>query len=239
MHWRTAKDWWVAKRGRWREVALYFNLVGSWLRHLEVEPPLQMTINEKSCRIHLNTQGLLHPFKITVDNSTGSWKWSVAAGRVNADTLGYWDVAAREDVALGVSLKIWLRVQYFNDHAADPAFEICDSSVWENMSYSADTADETGVGDSGWVMEIIRLGEIDMSSGRPAITQYIAEDVLLPFGLTYIRPVVLHTRYEEADFVLTKLDETYVRGSLISLGEPYEETVFTSGPCPESDEGEG
>ena len=82
---------------------------------------------------------------------------------------------------------------------------------------------------TGWVEVIIPVGVIDEDAGP---TQYLMEDVLLPYGKTYTANKHVGWRY--AGSVLSQIVQavTVVRSQEIALGAPAAVDLFETGPCP-------
>ncbi len=104
MHWHTSKDWWSPKGARWQPMALFFNVVGSWLRYFEVDAPLTMDITEKSCRLG-------HNFPLDLDDSDMTQIGDATEGSEAADTT---DVEYETNSQKGVRMHAMTRVAYFD-----------------------------------------------------------------------------------------------------------------------------
>lgn len=230
------KDWWVARSRRWRVIVDWMNQVAAFLNRIEVVRPLVMTKNNGSIQIawYPPDAVLPHPWRISASNDGTGWEYTVDGGRVH-DGLSWVEVAGIAETALTADLCVWLKVKYWNSSTSTPIYQVVADTEFPESDWEADVlpgADPMVLPKSGWVETIIPIGLI---SAAGVVTQYLYEDQVLPFGLTYSAPRAIAYRYDVATETVQAIQvvETFVRGELRSMTAPLAvDLMATTNNCP-------
>lgn len=235
----TIKSWWKARSRRWMPIVAWMNQVGEWCNRFEVQAPLMLSRENGTVSIGLATksgQVLEHPWRLSVyDNGSGSLFYTVDGGRLH-DGLAWVPVAGIAETALpAVDLKIWVQVKYYNSPSTPAEYTVIADGTFPESDWEADVlpdADPLALPQSGWVQTVIPIGEI---SAAGLVTQYLYEDQVLPYGLTYSMPRTIMYRYDAATEMVQAIQvmETYVGGVLRGMTAPTTvDVVATTDECP-------
>jgi hypothetical protein len=224
----SLKDTWRGNGAKRRRLAEALNKLARWCNLLEVDPPLRLGDSGGFVRLGLDPSALTreHPWQITLAEEDG--EFSVRAGRVH-DGLEWHEVDALEDVAFTVTEYVWLRVKYYNNPATPSEYELAHGAALPESDYDAPALSTSAALTTGWVEVIVPVGSVDAVDG---VSQYLMEDVLLPYGKTYTGNK--HVGWSYAEDVLYQVVQvaTVVRSQEIALGSPVSVALFETGPCP-------
>lgn len=227
---------WTARSRRWRSIADWMNQVAWWIMGVQAVWPLVMERADGSIRIgmsHGSGSPFAHPWRMSLVGTSGNRKYMMRGGRIYTGSA-WVDVPDVSAASLASSLKVWLRVKYYNDGAVPNEFAIESGSDWPEDDYETDDipdgTDPASLPLAGWCLSHVRIAEYSVAEG---VRQHLFSDVILPYGKTYtVARKITHQWKDDKLQDLAGVD-TFVRGIFVAVAQPAWEDVFATGPCPE------
>ena len=225
-------------KGKYARLATALNELGGWVNRFRAAPPLLLR-NQPGGGVALgiNTPAMAgailgfmqHPFQLTVADGN----YEIRGGGVHTGT-GILSVSGRSGGYSGGTRQFWLTITYPNE--GTPSAVIDSGGAVPASDYVADDipvdCDQSPVF-SGWAKIVVPLAAV--VAGK--VSQYQYSDLYVPRGKTVtIQRVVALAWSDENALQQVVASELYVNGVLQAATNPFCDTIFATGECPEEEE---
>jgi len=183
-----------------------------------------------------------HPWKLVASLDGSTLHYSVHGGRVH-DGDSWRQVTGISETTTLNDLYVWLRVKHYNynhnyshswgypSNLRSPSeYEVVTGTSYPASSYNAPVLAAAGDHSTGgWCQIIVPLAQYTAAGG---LWQYQISDILMAYGETYFRDVVVDIYWYGTQLRYCKTRELVVRGILQNCDVVSGDILFDTGPCP-------